>query len=77
MSGPYQYIRHPGYLGAIIQGLAAPMLLGSFWALVPGFLSALLMTVRTAMEDKMLQQELIGYEAYVQQTKYRIFPGIW
>ncbi|WP_294344076.1 isoprenylcysteine carboxylmethyltransferase family protein [Prosthecochloris sp.] len=77
MSGPYQYIRHPGYLGAIIQSFAAPMLLGSFWALIPGFLSALLMIVRTKMEDKMLRQELIGYEAYAERTKYRVFPGIW
>lgn len=76
-SGPYQYIRHPGYLGAIIQGLVAPLLLGSLWALIPGFLAALLMTVRTAKEDRLLQRDLVGYKTYAQRTRYRIFPGVW
>jgi protein-S-isoprenylcysteine O-methyltransferase Ste14 len=52
--GPYRYVRHPGYVGAMLFELATPILLGSFWALLPGGLSALLMVVRTALEDRTL-----------------------
>lgn len=76
-SGPYQTVRHPGYGGAIIQSLALPLLLGSFWALIPGGLAALLMVVRTALEDSALQEELPGYETYAQRVRYRLLPGIW
>jgi protein-S-isoprenylcysteine O-methyltransferase Ste14 len=57
--------------------LATPILLGSLWALIPGVLSAILMVVRTALEDKTLQAELAGYEAYTKQTRYRLLPGVW
>jgi protein-S-isoprenylcysteine O-methyltransferase Ste14 len=76
-SGPYQFIRHPGYLGAIIQSPAVPLILGSLWALIPGALAAMLMIVRTALEDRTLQEELDGYEEYTHQVRYRLVPGIW
>jgi protein-S-isoprenylcysteine O-methyltransferase Ste14 len=75
--GPYQYLRHPGYFGAILFELATPIMLGSWWALVPGGFSALFFTVRTALEDKTLHQELPGYPEYAQQTRYRLLPGVW
>jgi protein-S-isoprenylcysteine O-methyltransferase Ste14 len=75
--GPYRAVRHPGYLGAILQSLGLPLLLGSLWALLPGLLAALLMVVRTALEDRMLQAELPGYPEYAQRVRYRLLPGIW
>jgi protein-S-isoprenylcysteine O-methyltransferase Ste14 len=76
-SGPYRYVRHPGYVGSIVFELATPLLLGSFWALLPGALSALLMMVRTALEDRTLQIELAGYVDYAQRVRYRLLPGVW
>ena len=76
-TGPYRFIRHPGYVGAILQSLATPLLLGSWWALLPGGLAAALMVVRTALEDKTLHEELPGYAEYTQQTRYRLLPGLW
>ncbi len=76
-SGPYHYVRHPMYIGAILTMLVTPLALGSWWALVPGGTGALAMIVRTALEDKTLQTELPGYVAYAQQTRYRLLPGIW
>lgn len=76
-SGPYQFVRHPGYFGAILQAFAAPLLLGSVWALIPGALAVLLMVVRTGLEDRMLRAELEGYEAYAQKVRYRLIPGLW
>lgn len=75
--GPYRYVRHPGYVGAILLTVGAPIMLGSWWALVPSVLSALLYVVRTALEDQTLQRELDGYKEYTQQTRYRLLPGVW
>lgn len=75
--GPYQYIRHPGYVGAILFQLATPFLLDSLWALIPSGLSALLFVVRTALEDRTLRRELDGYRQYSEQVRYRLLPGFW
>lgn len=76
-TGPYRFVRHPGYLGAVVQGAAAPLLLGSTWALIPGLVSSGLMILRTALEDRMLHRELAGYAVYARQVRYRILPGVW
>ena len=76
-SGPYRAVRHPGYVGSIVFEVASPLMLGSLWALVPGGISALLMVVRTALEDRSLHQELAGYTDYAQRVRYRLLPGVW
>jgi protein-S-isoprenylcysteine O-methyltransferase Ste14 len=76
-SGPYRVVRHPGYTGAILQGVAAPLLLGSLWALVPGILAGGLMALRTALEDRTLRAELAGYEDYARRVQHRLLPGLW
>lgn len=76
-SGPYQFVRHPGYVGALLYQLATPFLLGSWWALVPMLVSVPLYVLRTALEDRMLHEELEGYVEYAQQTRYRLVPGVW
>jgi protein-S-isoprenylcysteine O-methyltransferase Ste14 len=76
-SGPYRYVRHPGYLGAIAFQLASPILLGSLWAAIPAGLSALLLILRTALEDRTLINELDGYREYAGQVRYRLLPGVW
>ncbi len=75
--GPYQYVRHPGYVGAIMHHLATPLLLGSLWALIPGGLAALLVVLRTALEDRTLQGELDGYKDYAERVRHRLLPAIW
>jgi protein-S-isoprenylcysteine O-methyltransferase Ste14 len=75
--GPYRYVRHPGYVGAILFQVATPILLGSLWALIPAGLSAPAYVVRTALEDETLREELPGYAGYAQQTRYRLLPGVW
>ena len=76
-SGPYWVVRHPAYVGMILVVVGAPILLGSWWALIPGVISAVLMIVRTSLEDKTLQAELPGYREYAQRTRYRLLPGVW
>ena len=76
-SGPYRYVRHPGYVGVILHFVAVPFALGTWAAVVPAFLAAALYVLRTALEDRTLRQELPGYEEFTQRTRYRLFPGIW
>jgi protein-S-isoprenylcysteine O-methyltransferase Ste14 len=75
--GPYHYIRHPGYAGALILLPASALLLGSLYALIPALFGDLLMIVRTYLEDRTLQKELPGYADYAQKTRYLLIPGIW
>jgi len=75
--GPYRYVRHPGYVGAILALFATPLLLGSLWALIPAGLAAIGYVVRTALEDKTLLKELDGYREYAGRVRYRLLPGIW
>ena len=76
-SGPYGFIRHPGYTSIILQALSMAVLLGSLWALIPAMAAASLIIIRTALEDQMLQTELAGYVEYTQQVKFRLVPGVW
>jgi protein-S-isoprenylcysteine O-methyltransferase Ste14 len=75
--GPYHYVRHPAYLGAILYELAIPILLASWWALIASGLNAILLIVRTVLEDRTLRVELTGYVGYTRQVRYRLLPGIW
>jgi protein-S-isoprenylcysteine O-methyltransferase Ste14 len=75
--GPYRYVRHPGYLGAIIIALSVPIMLGSWWALVPGCALTVAVVARTLLEDRTLQDGLDGYRDYAAQVRYRIFPGLF
>jgi len=76
-TGPYRYVRHPGYVSAIWTFMAIPVMFGSLWGLIPGLFTFALFILRTALEAKTLQEELPGYKEYTQRTKYRLFPGIW
>lgn len=76
-TGPYRFIRHPGYAGGMFGYIFIPLLLDSVWAFIPAILLGIVMIVRTALEDKTLQAELPGYTEYTQRTRYRLIPGIW
>ena len=75
--GPYRIIRHPGYAGAILFSLGIPLLLESWWALIPGVVTVGLYILRTLLEDRTLADELKGYKEYSNQVKFRIIPGVW
>ncbi len=76
-SGPYRYVRHPMYASNILFFPAIPLLLGSWWALIPSGIIMLIFVIRTGLEDRTLQAELPGYKEYTQKTRYRLVPGIW
>lgn len=76
-SGPYAFVRHPGYMGTLLMNLAAPFMLNSLWALIPAIGIVVVFILRTHLEDSTLQAELPGYVAYTQKVRYRLIPGIW
>jgi len=76
-TGPYRYVRHPMYVGTIFFGLSIPLFLGSWWTFIPCGLIVVLFIIRTALEDRTLQEELPGYAEYTQQVRYRLLPGVW
>jgi protein-S-isoprenylcysteine O-methyltransferase Ste14 len=75
--GPYKLVRHPSYIGMILAELGTSAMLGSWLALIPGGVSAALIILRTALEDRMLLAELGGYKEFAKKTRYRLVPGIW
>jgi protein-S-isoprenylcysteine O-methyltransferase Ste14 len=76
-TGLYKIVRHPAYLGSIIQSLGFPLLFGSLWSIIPISLSVILLITRTSMEDKTLKNELKGYLEYATKTRYKIIPYVW
>jgi len=76
-TGPYRFIRHPGYLGMIIYHLGTPFILGSLWALIMAGLVVTLFIIRTIFEDNTLKNKLEDYKEYTEKVKYRLIPGIW
>lgn len=76
-SGPYQFVRHPGYIGLSLFCLATPLIMESIWAYIPVVMIVLALVIRTYFEDRTLVEELPGYAEYTQKTRYRLIPGIW
>jgi protein-S-isoprenylcysteine O-methyltransferase Ste14 len=75
--GPYRWVRHPGYAGIILMMPCIALVLGSFVALIPAGIIALLVVGRTALEDRLLRNELEGYTEYADRVRYRLIPWIW
>jgi protein-S-isoprenylcysteine O-methyltransferase Ste14 len=75
--GPYRFVRHPMYASRIVLIMGAALTLGSWIALVPAVLIALLLVLRTSLEDRMLTRELPGYRKYATHVPARLVPGLW
>ncbi len=73
-SGPYRFVRHPGYLAMLICAPASGLALGSWLALIPASIFGLVVVRRTRIEDAFLTAELPGYEAYVRSVQGRFLP---
>ncbi|OGP67368.1 MAG: hypothetical protein A2W27_05015 [Deltaproteobacteria bacterium RBG_16_44_11] len=76
-SGPYRWIRHPGYTGALLTYLCTPFFLDSLWAFLPVVFLTIVLMIRTGLEDRTLQDKLEGYRDYARQVRYRLLPGVW
>ena len=75
--GPYGYVRHPAYTAAVASMACSPFALGSWLSAAPAALFIALILRRTMLEDAYLRNELAGYAAYADRTRYRLFPRVW
>jgi len=75
--GPYRFVRHPMYTSLIVLMIGMGLILGSWLAVVPATLIAVLLVVRTSLEDRMLTIELAGYREYASRVQARLLPGLW
>lgn len=76
-TGPYAYIRHPGYACWLPMSIGIALALGSLWALIPAAISCAILMLRAHWEDRMLHIELSGYKEYAERVRYKMLPGIW
>jgi protein-S-isoprenylcysteine O-methyltransferase Ste14 len=76
-TGVYGFVRHPLYFGCMLLMFGAPLLVGSVYGLLIAFIGSLILAGRIIGEEKMLIEELEGYEAYQQKVKYRLIPFVW
>ena len=75
--GPYAWIRHPGNAAGICGILGFPLVLGSAVAYAPVLLAAVILVIRTALEDRLLLKKLPGYRDYALTVRWRLVPGLW
>jgi protein-S-isoprenylcysteine O-methyltransferase Ste14 len=76
-TGPYGWVRHPMYSGAILLLVGASLLLGSWWGVAISPLFAVLFAVRAGIEERTLIAGLPGYADYAARVRYRLAPGLW
>jgi protein-S-isoprenylcysteine O-methyltransferase Ste14 len=76
-SGPYGWVRHPGYIGSLISMPCGGLMLGSWLGIVPFIPLSLLMLRRVVVEDRYLHDNLDGYADYARRVRYRLVPGLW
>jgi len=76
-TGPYRFVRHPGYAGNILPLFGIVLALGSLWALIPAAFAIIITVIRIGLEDRTLHEELPGYRDYALRVRYRLIPGIY
>ena len=76
-TGLYGIVRHPMYAVTILLFMMIPLILGSWYALLPFAFYPAIIIVRLKDEEKLLTRELAGYETYKQKVKFRLIPYIW
>jgi protein-S-isoprenylcysteine O-methyltransferase Ste14 len=76
-SGPYCFVRHPGYTAALLAAVTSGIALGSWISTFIAPIALVLLLWRTIVEDRMLQSDLPGYADYAARIRYRLVPGIW
>jgi protein-S-isoprenylcysteine O-methyltransferase Ste14 len=76
-TGPYRFVRHPGYAGMVVACLSGGIVLGSWWSLLPMALFGVMVVRRLTMEDGFLNANLTGYRDYAGRVRYKLLPGLW
>jgi protein-S-isoprenylcysteine O-methyltransferase Ste14 len=76
-TGPYHYVRHPMYAAFVLMVLGTPLLLGSWYGILFGPILVVVVARRAVLEERMLREDLQGYDVYTARVKYRLIPYVW
>jgi len=76
-TGPYRFVRHPGYAGGLLWVAATPFLFGTYRTGIFASVLSVALVVRTMLEDRTLIEKLPGYAEYAKKTRFRLVPGVW
>jgi protein-S-isoprenylcysteine O-methyltransferase Ste14 len=76
-TGPYAWVRHPMYAGALVAVAGVPLILGSWWGEIAALALAAAIVLRLLDEERLLQERLPGYRDYVSRVRRRLIPGLW
>jgi len=76
-TGPYAFVRHPMYFGALLTDCCIPVALGSWWALLPVVAKVPVIVLRLLDEEEFLRANLSGYSDYCRKARHRLIPAIW
>jgi protein-S-isoprenylcysteine O-methyltransferase Ste14 len=76
-TGPYRYVRHPGYAASLFLFVGGGLALGSWIAALIGLVLFVAILRRTVEEDRILHEQLEGYVDYARRVRYRLIPGVW
>ena len=76
-TGPYRCVRHPAYAASPLLMIGGGLALGSWLAALIGLLLVFPVLRRTALEDRILGEQLEGYAGYSREVPYRVLPGVW
>lgn len=76
-TGPYRFVRHPGYIAFMGCCWGSALALGSAWAALPLLPFMYILLRRTVIEDGYLMDHLPGYTDYAAHVRYRLLPGVW
>lgn len=76
-SGPYRFVRHPGYAATLFGVFAGGLALGSWLAMLPLLGCAGLFVRRILIEEDLLRNELPGYAEYAERVRSRLIAGVF
>lgn len=76
-TGAYGFVRHPLYLGCDLLMFGAPLLTGSVYGLIISLIGLFAIAARIIGEERMLVEELEGYEEYKRKVRHRLIPFVW
>jgi protein-S-isoprenylcysteine O-methyltransferase Ste14 len=76
-TGPYAWVRHPMYVGALVMLLGMPIALGSWWGALIMVVVLAVLVWRLLDEEAFLARNLPGYVEYQQKVRYRLIPWVW
>ena len=76
-SGLYGIVRHPMYTSTIFLFLSMPLVLDSIFSFIVMLVYPIIIIFRIRNEERVLENELIGYEEYKENVKYKLIPYLW